>query len=343
MTAALDPSASPAHLWPRRRAVVVANPVARRAVPLHAIRVAAALALPGWDVEVVETSRGGDATRFASVATRAEVDAVVACGGDGTLNGVINGVASALNGRRPGPAIGLIPAGTANVWAKEARIPRDPEDALALLESGVRVSLDLGVATLRGESRRFLLMCGVGLDAAVVGRVEARPRLKRRLGPLAFAGQGVATLARWQPVYASVEVDGVARTQPLALAIAGNTRLYGGVARVAGAARADDGLLDLVTFEAAEGGRLAAALFHGRQAAGALAGRLDRTGVRGAAYRRGASISVRPERALAVQVDGEWLGECGPEAPLTLGVEPRALTFALPAVPSPLFSLPAVP
>ncbi|GMU39729.1 MAG: hypothetical protein AMXMBFR23_05950 [Chloroflexota bacterium] len=340
MTAPLDQPAS-SHLRPRHRAVVVANPVARRAVPLHAIRVAAALALPGWDVEVVETARGGDAARLASIATRAEVDAVVACGGDGTLNGVINGVASALDGRHSGPAIGLIPAGTANVWAKEARIPRDPEHALSLLESGVRVPLDLGIATLRGESRRFLLMCGVGLDAAVVGRVESRPRLKRRLGPLAFVGQGVATLARWQPVYASVEVDGEVRTQPLALAIAGNTRLYGGVARVVAAARADDGLLDLVTFEAAEGRR--GALLHGRQALAALAGRLDRMGVRGAAYRRGAAIGVRPERALAVQVDGEWLGECGPEAPLTLGVEPRALTFALPAVPSPLFSLPAVP
>lgn len=342
MTAPLDPSSSPAARRPLRRAVVVSNPVARRAVPLHAVRVAAALALPGWDVEVVETARGGDAARLASVATRAEVDAVVACGGDGTLNGVINGVASVLKGRRPGPAIGLIPAGTANVWATEARIPRDPEHALALLESGIRVPLDLGVATLRGESRRFLLMCGVGLDAAVVGRVEARPRLKRRLGPLAFAGQGVATLARWRPVFARVQVDGEAWTQSLALAVAGNTRLYGGVARVAAAARADDGLLDLVTFEAAQSGP-AAALFHGRQALVALAGRLDRMGVRGAAYRRGTSISVRPERALAVQVDGEWLGECGPEAPLVLGVEPRALTFALPAVPSPLFSLPAVP
>jgi len=325
----------------RRRAVVIVNPAARHAVPVQTIRVAAALALPGWDVEVVETSAPGDAPRLASIATRARVDAVVACGGDGTLNGVLNGVVAA--GRVVGttPAVALIPGGTANVWAREVRIPRDPQQALALLEAGLRVPLDLGVATLRGESRCFLLMCGMGLDAAVVRRVESRPRLKRRLGPLAFVAHGAGTLARWRPAFARVEVDGVAVTQALALAIAGNTRLYGGVARVASDARADDGLLDLVTFEAATGG--ASLPLHARQALAGLQGRLGRTDVRGVSYRRGARIVVRPERALAVQVDGEWLGESGPEAALTLTVEAGGLTFVLPAAPSPLFSLPAVP
>ncbi len=320
-----------------RRAVVIANPAARRAVPTETIRRAAVRALPGWDVQVAETRASADAPRLAAEAARAGVDAVVACGGDGTLNGVLNGLVESGN---PRPVVGLIPAGTANVWAKEARIPRDPERALALLDTGVRVPLDLGVATIGDASRRFLLMCGVGLDAATVRRVEARPGLKRRLGPVAFGAQGLVAVARERPWPVRIEVDGVeVAVGLLTLAVAGNTRLYGGVARITAGARLDDGLLDLVTFEGAPGWRaLPVAL---RQAGAALRGRLGRTDVRGVAYRRGGHVSIRPERALPVQVDGEWIGACDADAPLVLTVEPRAVTFALPAAPNPLFSLPA--
>ncbi|MDA0269603.1 MAG: diacylglycerol kinase family protein [Chloroflexi bacterium] len=323
-----------------RRVVIIANPAARRGVPEHVLRVAAGRALPGWDVEIAVTQGRADAARLGEAAARVGVEVVVACGGDGTLNGVLNGVLAAPGSKGARPAIGLIPAGTANVWAKEAGIPHDPERALALLEAGLRVPLDVGVATLRGVDRRFLLMCGIGLDAAVVRRVEARPRLKYRLGPLAFAGQGLGVLARLHAPYARVTVDGVEERLRLALGVAANTRLYGGVTRIAATARADDGLLDMVTF--ASGGRGAVAA-SARQVIAALRGGLDRSTVRGVSYRRGARVTVAPERALAVQVDGEWIGECGPEAPLTLTVEPRAATFVVPAVPSPLFSLPAVP
>ncbi|MEX2032416.1 MAG: diacylglycerol kinase family protein, partial [Dehalococcoidia bacterium] len=206
-----------------RHAVVIRNPAARRAVPVERLVEAARRSAPSWDVAVWETASAADAPDLAERAAREGAEAVLACGGDGTLNGVINGL------RRPGcPDLvaGLVPAGTANVWAREAAIPFDPARALGLLETGREVRVDLGVATVGGVQRRFLLMCGVGLDAAVVEAVERSPRLKRRLAQGAFLVAGARAPWSEQPVLAVVEVDGESTRRAVVLAVAGNTRLY---------------------------------------------------------------------------------------------------------------------
>src|SRR5690606_36922521 len=104
------------------RAVVIVNPVARRAVPVPQLQAALQLLGPEWqtDVQVTEDAEGPLVLGRAAAESRATI--VFACGGDGTLNGVINGVREATS---RDTAVGLIPAGTANVWANEARIPRD--------------------------------------------------------------------------------------------------------------------------------------------------------------------------------------------------------------------------
>src|SRR5690606_15203333 len=101
----------------------------------------------------------------------------------------------------------------------------------------------------------------------------------------------------------------------LLLAIAGNTRLYGGVAQLAAGARLDDGLLDLVTFEDIRPTAPGRALREARLVASALRGRLDRAETPGVTYRRARHIELRPSAPLPVQVDGEYLGECAIEAP----------------------------
>lgn len=335
-----------------RSAVVIRNPAARRAVPRAALEAAARTpAAHGWRVTVEESTSAAGTRALAAQHARAGVDAILACGGDGTLAAVLNGVRE-VDGCRS--AVGVVPAGTANVWAGEAGVPRDPRAALALLDGGARRRVDLGVVRLgvagaegtggtegtEGAPLRFLLVCGVGMDGAVVRAVEGRARWKRAGGRLAYALPALAAGLRWPPTAARVTVDGVERRhERLLLALAANTRRYGGVAAIAGAARVDDGRLDLVTFEAAGGWRSLpqrAAL-----ALAALRGGLAERAVAGIAYRRGAHITIEPQRRLPVQADGEAIGWCGPGAPLRIDVEPAAVTMIVGERPSPLWGAPA--
>src|SRR5690606_16615288 len=189
-----------------------------------------------------------------------------------------------------------LPGGTANVWAREASVPRDPVRALALLDEGRRVRVDVGVASIGAQpSRRFLLMCGIGLDAGAVREVEEHPRLKRLLRQAAFAWPAARAIAKAQPVRVNIASDDVnAASQDVLLAVAGNTRLYGGVARIAGDARIDDGLLDLVTFEGSETG-WRAPLRYSAVATRALRGVTADTEVPGMTYRRAPGWELTPE------------------------------------------------
>ncbi|MCK9486375.1 MAG: hypothetical protein M0R73_06690 [Dehalococcoidia bacterium] len=326
----------------RPRALIVRNPRARRAVPAARLRFAATAAAPSWDVEVVETASASDLRDRVARAPSQGVRAVLACGGDGTLNGVVEAV------RRSGHAetvVGVVPAGTANVWAHEARVPLDPEGALALLERFHTAPVDVGVATVGEAERAFLLMCGVGLDAAVVARVDGMPRLKRWLAQGAFIVAGADVLRRQRPTLCVIERDTEggpeAVRRSLVLAVAGNSRLYGGVARIASAAEMDDGLLDLVTFEARAGvrGLLDAGghLVRGvaRRRSGWHAARAPRV-----AYERGARFLLRPERPLPLQLDGEAFAVCDSARPLLLTVAPTRLRVLVAPGPNPLFGAP---
>ena len=308
-----------------RTAIVIANPGARRAIAPHVLDAAAeAIRARGWDVRVEVATDRLDARVRAERHTRAGVGVLLACGGDGSLLPLLNGVRDA--GDEVATAVGLIPAGTANVWAAEAGIPRDPADAFALLESGERRRIDLGVARIgEGAAVRFLLVCGAGLDAAVVEAVERRPHWKRRLGRLAFGPSALAALVGWPPIEARVAVDGVeVRTPQLLLALAANTSRYGGVATLALRSQLDDGLLEVTTFEGDRSlsARLALVL-------DAVRGRLDERVVRGVSHRQASRVTITPSRALPVELDGESFGRCGPDAPLHIDVEQRAVTMIM--------------
>ena len=153
-------------------------------------------ACPSWDVEVVRSKSSKHTGRLARDAAASGVDAVLACGGDGTLNAVLNGVQQS----GADVLLGIIPAGTADVWAREARVPRrDPTGALTVLETGREVRADLGLVQLRDVERRFLLMCGIGLDAAIVADVEQHDRLKDLAAQGAFAILGARVVAQFRP------------------------------------------------------------------------------------------------------------------------------------------------
>ena len=315
---------------------MIANPAARGALAPHALEAAAeAMRARGWHVAIEVATSALDARERAERHARAGVDALVACGGDGTLLAVVNGIRTAddATGEPSRTAVGIIPAGTANVWAAEAGLPRDPIRALALLEDGERRRIDLGSARIgEGARVRFLLVCGVGLDAAVVEAVEARPAWKRRLGRFAFGAPALAALAGWPSIDTRITIDGDEVHAPrLLLALAANSSRYGGVASLTHSSDLDDGLLEVTIFEGdrSPSSRLALALQ-------ALRGHLDERVVRGVTHRRASTLTITPTRPLPVEVDGDGdaIGRCGPDAPLHIDVEPRAVTmiFAAPAI-----------
>ncbi len=199
----------------------------------------------GWSIDLAETARGGDATQLARRAAGENLDALIAVGGDGTLNEVANGLIDSTT------ALGVLPSGTANVWAKEMGLPLGDQVTAArrLADASVRV---IDVGEVRGptiEPRIFVLWCGVGLDAAITRDVEPQREMKRRLGALMFWLVGIRTAWSYRGKRATILAGDKRIRRRVTLALAANAQLYGGIVRVAPNARVDDGLLDFVIFK----------------------------------------------------------------------------------------------
>lgn len=144
------------------------------------------------DVSVAETSRRGHATRLAQGAASRNVDCVVVLGGDGTLNEAANGLAGTKT------ALGVLPGGSTNVFARTIGMTNDPIEAtgelLDALDRGGDGIRKVGLGSVNG--RRYLFHVGVGFDAAVVAQVEKRSAIKRYLGHAFFAYTALDTWAR---------------------------------------------------------------------------------------------------------------------------------------------------
>ena len=141
----------------------------------------------GHDVEVVETNRRGHATRFAHDAARRGVDVVIGFGGDGTLNEVTTGIAGTDT------ALGVLPGGSTNVFARTLGMPNDPVAAADHLAAGIDAGTIEPIGLGQVNGRYFCFHTGVGFDAAVVQRVEQRGSLKRWLGHPLFIWAGITT------------------------------------------------------------------------------------------------------------------------------------------------------
>lgn len=171
------------------RALVVVNPRATAMSPRELDVLAHALGSE-TTLEVEETGNRGHAAALACRAMRNGTDIVVALGGDGTVNEVINGLLT--DGVHPGvPALGIVPAGSTNVFVRALGIPNDPIEATgALLEglrTGVRRSVSMGVA----DDRYFCFAAGLGFDAQIVHGVERKRRQGKRSTHLLYARVGV--------------------------------------------------------------------------------------------------------------------------------------------------------
>lgn len=240
--------------------------------------VLAVLSAAGWKTDIAVKQYGGHAVELATRAAEQGYDLVIAYGGDGTINHVVNGLMSA-NGKGRRKAVGIIPGGTANQWAAEINVPLDPvKAALALIDSHVR-TVDLGRVQVqeikflnqtqesqqreqKGQKARkrkakqapggenyFLLTAGLGIDAAVIN--PAPQELKQRVGPFAFDLAVAESLPEQHPfpIEVAIVVDG--QDQPVSWigeayeVILGNTRHYANAVELTPDAYLDDGKLDL--------------------------------------------------------------------------------------------------
>jgi YegS/Rv2252/BmrU family lipid kinase len=269
----------------------------------------------GWRTTIHQTERAGEATELAKEARDQDLDAVLVAGGDGTINEVINGLAEGS------VALGVLPGGTANIWAKELGLPtRSPLHWLPLVDSvkalvpGTTRRIDLG----RANGRYFLQWTGIGLDAEVTHAMEPRTRRQRRLGALAYIISGVVMAANMVGTRTRLWIDDDYVHRRTILTVISNSQLYGGVVRIATDARLDDGLLDVNVFSGTGPASVV------RTVAGVLTG-LHGRDPRHSFY-RGRAIRIESDKPIPLHVDGEPFGT----TPLVCEVVPRALPVLIP-------------
>ena len=258
----------------------------------------------GLEVEVFRTQKKGDAKELAR--NSLDYKAIATMGGDGTFNEVING---ALGNDVP---LGLIPLGTANVLARELRIPLDPIQAARVIARGNTRRIDLG----RADSRHFFLMAGIGFDAEVVKLLEAN-----RKGNISMATYAIPILkALWNYKFPAVdvEVDGKLVARGAGFVFVSNTRRYTGPFVIANRAKVDDGLLDVLIFP----GRNHLKLL--KYAAGILLWIADR--IKEVKYLQGKEIKVSSTDEVSYQLDGDL----GGPLPARFQVVPKALNIIVP-------------
>lgn len=294
--------------------------------------VQAGLATQGIEAELYATSRPQEAITLAAQLAP-EVDILVAIGGDGTVNEVVNGMAvawdrgesgvrdRAAQGRpaggeptnRPRARLAIVPAGTVNVLALDLRLPFRVDRACEVIAAGKTLSIDLG----KVNDRRFLLMMGAGIDALTVRNLD--PQAKRRFKELAFLGTGLRTgLAELPPLFRVLVDD---REYQATFFVAGNSRYYGGRFGITPAADISDGLLDLLLFTGTTRAALAAFWL------GVPSGLHLRN--RHVVYLLSTKAEVTPldpEVPIYFQTDGELAGSL----PAHVEIEPGALQILVP-------------
>ena len=299
-----------------RTVVLIANPNAGRggrAREREIERFRALLEARGVASELALTRAPEDATLLAREAIERGESEIVVSGGDGTINEALQ----AIVGTRA--RLGILPAGTANVLARELKLPFEAERAAEAIARGStrRVYAGLAYDETTRVTRYFLLMAGVGLDASIVKRV--RPRLKRRVGEAAFWVSGLSHLASWEPVPFHVEVNG--EKFPATFAAIGRAAHYGGELSITPRARLDAPEFEVCLINSRSRLRYLQLLTGAMRAEGIKG---DRRGVR---YLSATRVRAAGDGVL-VQADGELIGEL-------------PMTFEIVAEPVELFAPPA--
>jgi YegS/Rv2252/BmrU family lipid kinase len=295
------------------RLCVIFNPVARGN---KARRFRDHLAARSAQCAFLPTAGPGDARRLARAAVEDGFDLIVAAGGDGTVNEVLNGIGDTPDGFLRA-RLGVLPLGTINVFARELNLPLQFEAAWAVLQRGHEMKMDLGRADFqadgRAQQRYFMQLAGVGFDARAIELVSWK--LKQKAGPLAYVAAGFQALAETKPRLI-VSADG--RQLEGELALIGNGKFYGGPYPFFPDASLCSGRLEVCVFPRMNLGTLL------QLAPGFLA----RRKLSGHQVRRGCAnrLEVTGDRPAAFELDGEWIANL----PVTFSVAPQKLLVMVP-------------
>jgi len=260
----------------------------------------------GWKPELLPTEAAGHATDLARQAVERGADLILVLGGDGTINEVVNGMAHSS------AVLGVLPGGTANVFAMETRLGSRLGRAAERLIRCVERRVALGRFTNSGGARHFLLMGGVGFDASIV--LDVNPELKARTGKLAYWAAGFGqTLQR----VAQFETRANGTRKQSGFTLVSRVRNYGGDLEIAlGASLLNDDF-EVVTFEGS----------HPLRYAGYLVGAGARCLHLWPGVTRLRTNSIECSEDVPVQLDGEYAGR----TPGRFEIVPEALNVLLPA------------
>ncbi len=309
----------------KKRMLIIVNPYATTVS--DRLRNLVVYALQGrYEVEAISTQAQNHATEIGRDAVNGDYDIVVAFGGDGTLNEVANGMAGT------NVPVSVLPGGSTNVVARTLGIPNDVVDAtehlLSLADDFKPRKIDLGVI----DDRCFVFSCGMGIDASVVERVDAHPKMKAKLGPYYYTWAAVAGYYRGylaNPTRLRLEADGQSAEGVTVLAQNSDPYTYFAKTpiRVCEEVTNEDGSISIAVLKRAAQRDIASLIPR------LLSGRLKATSHRQIELLPQISEAVvssisegedGTRRAFPVQVDGDYIGQ---REQVRLAVAPGALTI----------------
>ena len=275
----------------------------------------------GIQAELAETTGPGHATEIAQRAASEGRGLVIACGGDGTLNEVINGLAANQNGHRV--PLALLPGGTANILAKELDLPWDIPSAAEKLVRGTVKEIALGLATPLEQPEKkkyFLSVAGAGPDGMIVYSLDLD--LKARIGILSYWWEGARAIFRYDFQHFRIRI-GDERLDG-SLAIVGRTKNFGGPFKITTGADLFEDQFEVMALTTRSGFRYLSylpTLWMG-----------NLRGTEGVHFHKSDTVICEPldDKPLYAHVDGELLARL----PVEFKIVPRALKLLVPGTPS---------
>jgi len=274
----------------------------------------------GIATELAETTGPGHATEIAARAAAENRGLVIACGGDGTLNEIVNGLAAHQNGHRV--PLALLPGGTANILAKELDLPWDIPSAAEKLVRGTVKEIALGLATpleQPDKQKYFLSVGGAGPDGMIVYSIDLE--LKARIGILAYWLEGAREVIRYK--FPHFRVTSGEHKIDASLVIVGRTQNYGGPFKITDQADLYSNQFEVMTLTTQSGFRYLSYLPN------LWMGKLR--GTEGVDFFKTDTVLCEPldNNPIYAQIDGEPLARL----PVEFKIVPRALKLLVPTLP----------
>ncbi len=274
-----------------KRARLIYNPSAgREHVKRQLPYILERLESVGYETSAHATTGKDCATRAAKLAAERGFDLVIAAGGDGTINEVINGLAE-LPYR---PKLGIIPAGTTNDFARAIEVPRSIEAACDIICNGHEMPIDIG----KVNDQYFINIAGGGTLTELTYEVPSK--LKTMIGQMAYYAKGIEKLPKVHPVKVRIEYDGKLFEGDIMLFLVSNTNSVGGFEKLAPRASLNDGMFDLLILKKtnlADFVRVASAAVRG-----------DHVNDPAVIYAQANRIKVYVEEVVHLNLDGEYGG-----------------------------------